>query len=282
MFSFINLKAYVLYIFIFVNFSNISFASENTNTFTSGLKHFINEEYNDAESLFSQASGYKARLGQALSNYHLKKLIKARSLFKQSILMADSDHQRFVSVYNAATCSFIIGDYSSSRKLFSDAKAYKPDSINAKEFHELSQYLEKLVLAQAARNNAKSTKTKSSEGKKTISSLNIKFDDDVNLRLEDNESTDSISKNMRLLLHSDRDLLNKLIANGIDAVNLDTSKNKLSFIDLNIKFEFSSLSNASYTSQTSASELWKRIFELEQGYPANLDEAEYLPGIRPW
>ncbi len=28
--------------------------------------------------------------------------------------------------------------------------------------------------------------------------------------------------------------------------------------------------------------LWKRLFEMEEGFPAPLEEAEIVPGILPW
>ena len=51
---------------------------------------------------------------------------------------------------------------------------------------------------------------------------------------------------------------------------------------LDIIYEFSSLESASYTPSASIPDLWKRIFELEKGYPASLEKAETVPGVRPW
>jgi len=284
-----NFKIYnrIFYLLLVINSVFISslYAADNNSLdlFDSGVVYYNAGQFTDAESMFSQANGYMARLAQAISSYQLKNINKAISLFKQSVLLADTDDQRYLSLYNAATCSFISGDYTSSTKLFLDAGRYRPGDTNANQFYEISLYLEKLVLAQRARMNAKSNKKKSSEGKKTIS-LDIKFDDDINLRLEDDESSDLKTKNIRQLLLSDRALLNNLITNGINSLitNDTNSLYRASFVDKDIKFEFSLLDNASYTPEASGSDLWKRIFELEQGFPASLEKAERLPGVRQW
>lgn len=252
--------------------------------YRSALIHFNAERYTEAESLFSQTTGYKARMGQAVSAYRLDQVDKAMSLFMQSVLLADDDEQRYRALYNAASCRFLSGDYSSALTLYTDAIKYKPDDTLAAQFIELSAYLDRLVLADIARKNAKSDKKKSSEGKKTVSAIEFVFDEDINLRLEDNESTENITINTQQAFKSDRQLLKNLIQRGIDAIELDTSSpsHALSYVDLNIINEFSSLQQLPYTSPASVSQLWKRLFELEQGYPASLQQVEILPGLRPW
>lgn len=268
--------------------SNISLVfSDNSfeQSYTLGIKYFKQAMYSDAESAFSQSIGYKARLGQAVSAFHLEQTSKALSLFKQSVLLANSDEERYISLYNAAACSFISGDYSLATQLFKDADKYQPDNEKILQLIKASDYLAKMVLAQLARDQAKSNKKKSSEGKKTIPALEFVFDDDINLRIEDDESSNTETSSHLLQLQSDKKLLNSLISSGIESVRIKqegTDVNIPSIIDLDIIYEFSNIESASYTPAVSQPDLWKRIFELEAGFPASLENPEKKPGVRTW
>lgn len=254
-------------------------------SYNAALKYYKAGQYTDSESKFSESTGYRARLGQAISAFHLKKVKKSLSLFKQSVLLAGNDNDRYTSLYNAATCSFLMADYFSASQLFSDAQKYKLNDKNSIQFAKLSAYLSKLVLAQIARDNAPSKKKKSSEGKKTISSVDFVFDDDINLRIEDGDSSESTVDNQQKVLLADKAFLESLIAAGVESIKIkDNGDNQQlpSVVDLDIIYEFSSLESASYTPPASIPDLWKRIFELEKGYPASLEKAETVPGVRPW
>lgn len=253
--------------------------------YASGISYYLAGQYSDAETSFAQATGYNARMAQALSAFQLNKLNRALGFFMQAILLADSDNQRFTALYNAATCYFLAGNYSAARNLFIDASRYNTTDNLSREFAELSDYLDRLVLANIARKNASTNQKRSERGNKTAPTDGFEFDDSINLRLEDNKIKDSKTLNYQALLINDQTLLNKLISTGIQAIALQndsTTNNKPSFVDLNIAFEFSSLEHATFTPSAEMSKLWKRIFELEQGFPADLEQPEQIPGIRPW
>ncbi len=260
-------------------------ASNSNDTYELAIKQFKAKKYIESESNFSQSIGYKARIGQAFSAFRLKNTGKSLSLFKQSILLSKNDNERFLALYNAATCSFLLNDYESASQLFNDANKYQLEDKETIKFIELSTYLAKLVRAQLARDKVPSNKKKSSEGKKTISSLDFVFDDDINLRLEDGDSSESMTINQQQLSTTDKELIKSLVAAGIKAVKIkDNGQHQSipSIIDLDIIYEFSNLDSASYTPSTSISTLWKRMFEQDEGFPASLEEAEVIPGIRTW
>lgn len=278
-------KKYTL-IIISMFICTVSVAASNSNdTYELAIKQFKAKKYIESESNFSQSIGYKARMGQAFSAFRLKNTGKSLSLFKQSILLSDNDNERFLALYNAATCSFLLNDYESASQLFNDTNKYQLENKETIKFIELSTYLAKLVRAQLARDKAPSNKKKSSEGKKTISSLDFVFDDDINLRLEDGDSSESKTINQQQLSTSDKALIKSLVAAGIKAVKIKDNgqqQSAPSIIDLDIIYEFSNLDSASYTPSTSISTLWKRMFEQDEGFPASLEEAEVIPGIRTW
>lgn len=280
-----SITRFILLFLFFISLPILSVASDiYSNKYNLAVKQLRAGQYIESESSFSQAIGYKARIGEAISAYYLKKTSKSISLFKQSILLAETDNERHLSLYNAAVCSFYLGDYIEAEKLFSDANRYI-NNKNTLKLVVLSKYLADLVRAQIARDNSSSKKKKSSEGKKTISSVDFVFDDDINLRLEDSESSDSETINQFQSFVSDKALVDSLVTAGINAVKIkdNASEQQLaSFVDIDILYEFSSLDSASYTPSNSISNLWKRIFEQEEGYPASLDKTEVIPGVRPW
>ena len=194
----------VFFLSIVLSTGAISEVRDNKEYYLDGLKSYASHQYVDAETLFAESTGYKARIGRAFSNYKLNNLNKARAFFKQSVLLAKLDSERFLSLYNAAVCSFILADYESAYQLFIDSKKYNTDNLNALNFIKLSKYLAALVRAQLAREKAPSNKMQSSEGKRTISAVDFVFDDDINLRIEDSEGSDSITINQQQLYISDK------------------------------------------------------------------------------
>lgn len=223
-------------------------------------------------------------MGQATAVFMLNQYKKAASLYKQSVLLAENDSQRFNALYNAATSSFLAFDYISSTRLFFDSNKYS-SSNNSQKFYKLSLYLEKLVLAEIARNKNPKKKKKSSEGKKTISSVDFVFDDDINLRIEENESSDNEDIAYKNTLKANQILLNNLIAAGVESIKIAGDINlseQPSHIDKSIIYQFSNTDNSSYTPDSAMPHLWKRIFELEQGFPATLETPETLPGMPKW
>ena len=258
-------------------------ANNLENNFLNGLTLYNQARYSDAELAFSQASGYRARMGQAMASYHLKSLKKSVALFKQSVLLADNDRQRFNALYNAATCEFLSDDYFKAYQLFLDADKYY-SNLKTKQFIELSKYLSDLILAQFARDNAVVVKKKSSEGKKTTS-LEFVFDESINLRIEDKDQTESETESVSIGVSEHDIVLEKLISAGIDAIRITKDGEQVelpSVIDVDVAYEFSQADFSVYTPKSSNADLWKRVFELEQGYPAPLDKAQILPGSKPW
>jgi len=272
-------------VLLWLSLAGSAYSAENNleNNYLDGLKFYAQTRYSDAELAFSQASGYRARMGQAMASYHLKSLKKSAALFKQAILLADNDRQRFNALYNAATCEFLSDNYYNAHRLFLDAGKYD-SSTKTKQFIELSKYLSDLILAQFARDSAAVAKKKSSEGKKTTS-LEFVFDESINLRIEDKDKTESETKNASIGVSDNNVILEQLISAGIDAIRIAQHGESIelpSAIDIDVSYDFSQADFSIYTPKSSNADLWKRVFELEQGYPASLDKAEIIPGKKSW
>lgn len=253
--------------------------------FNKAVDYYKANQFIDAESAFAKSIGYQARMGQAISAYKNGKNDKAISLYMQSVLLADTDDQRFRAINNVAIVHFLNGNYMVSTQYYEDALRYSPDNIETRQFYELSIYLKQLLEARIARKNAKSKIKRAGQGNKLRKLEDVTFDREANLRLEDNNSKESKTKNLLQHVIENEELLNQLVSAGVEAIKVNTSgsltKHK-TFVDLQLQFEFSSIEHAVFTSNTPVSDLWKRIFELEEGFPATLETIETIPGIRPW
>jgi len=253
--------------------------------FDKGIDYYKTNQFVDAESAFAKSIGYEARMAQAISAYKLEKKDKAISLFMQSVLLADNDSQRFKAINNVAIVHFLSGNYIRSTQYYEDALRYSPDNIKTRQFYELSAYLTKLLEARIARKDAKLKLKRSGRGNKLRKLEEVIFDREANLRLEDSDIKDTKTRNLLDNVIANKDLLNQLITAGIDSIEVNTSgvlTEQKTFVDLQLQFEFSTLEHATFTPDASVSDLWKRIFELEEGFPAALETIETLPGVRPW
>jgi len=253
--------------------------------FDKGIDYYKTNQFVDAESAFAKSIGYEARMAQAISAYKLDKKDKAISLFMQSVLLADNDSQRFKAINNVAIVYFLSGNYIRSTQYYEDALRYSPDNIKTRQFYELSAYLTKLLEARIARKDAKLKLKRSGRGNKLRKLEEVIFDREANLRLEDSDIKDTKTRNLLDNVIANKDLLNQLITAGIDSIEVNTSgvlTEQKTFVDLQLQFEFSTLEHATFTPDASVSDLWKRIFELEEGFPAALETIETLPGVRPW
>lgn len=278
----------LLYFFIVLFVAGQSHAQMNEISninFNKAIDYYKAKQFINAESAFAKSIGYQARMAQAISAYKIEKKDKAISLFMQSVLLADNDRQRFESINNVAVVYFLKGDYIASTQYYEDALRYSPDNIKTRQFYELSLYLKQLLEARIARNNAKSQAKRAGRGNKSRKLEELTFDREASLRLEDNDSKESKTKNLLTNVLSNEELLNQLLAAGINAIKVNKSgtiSEHKAFVDLQLQFEFSSLEHATFTSDASVTELWKRIFELEEGFPATLETIETIPGVRPW
>jgi len=257
----------------------------NDKSFETAISFYKSNKFADAEFRFSKLTGYNARLAQAISAFKINKTDKALSLFMQSTLLADTDKERFTAIYNAATIYFLNSNFKQSAYYFNNAIRYNPTHKQANDFLQISLYLNKIIESRLASANAITDKTRAGRGNKSRKLDEVNFDREANLKLEDNDASDSETINTLDATLNNTILLEQLITAGIDAIELNQKGNSIqshSFIDQSLQFRYSSIEHASFTSDTSVSDLWKRVFELEEGFPAVLETSETVDGLRPW
>ena len=83
----------------------------------------------------------------------------------------------------------------------------------------------------------------------------------------------------------DNEIIKRLIISGLDNIkfaeqgDLNIKKSRVQQVNnvdlLNIHKQINNISDSQYL-------LWKRMFEIEEGFPAPVDERKALPGVMPW
>jgi len=235
-----------------------------------------------SETLFSRLPGYRARIGYALSKYKQLEIIEAKNIFLSSVLLANSDKQRFLSLFNAAGCAFSAGQYADAEILYSDSLRYQPEHSRAIHWLNMSVQLKRLVLSELEKKALKQNNKQSGPGKLSITIDEAMFDREASITMEDSDDNDNNYKFLQTELESDNELLEQLLDKGIMAITLNSSpRNIIEVEDENIYSEEDITSDAS-TPLTAADELWRRLFELEYNIPAALERKESVPGLRQW
>lgn len=245
-------------------------------------KMYKNGDYSSSLDIYKNITGYVGRFGEGACYYKLKKYNNAIRQFSLAILSAKTDNDRANALYNLGNAYFQIGYYGLSETVYKDSLLYNPELKNIQHNIKLSLALRKAVEKRLQETNQFSRagsgpQLSPSEGliiNNPNASLAI---DQSNNRLANDYPLPEIA-NM-----SDTDL-EALIKRGLgkfqlavqgasSSGHLDDIQKKLSII--NARLMMSSLDDEPI-------ELWKRLFELEEGFPASLEEPRDIPGISPW
>lgn len=264
----------------------ICFAAEydKDKAFSNAVQRFNRGSYTDAEKLFANIPGAQSRIAQALSAFKQNKLVKAKALFLRAVAAADTDQQRFISLFNAASSAFLLGRYNEAVIFYNDALHYQTNDEMTIKLLSLSMQLNKLVLNETDKQNIKKSK-KAGAGKLKIKLSETMLDREANISMEDISDQKQPEEVVMLTAENHSEIVNLLIKKGINAIDLDTNSTlsivQSTGIDTGNNHYRDTQSNE-FTPLSISSELWKRLFELEYGFPAELDSKESIPGHRKW
>ena len=276
-------KVFSILIILLATMNNV-FADENVyiDDFNQAIDLYTSKKFSDAEQIFSRLPGYQARIAYALSMHAQEKLVQSKFIFLSSFILTDTDHQRFITLYNAASCAFIIGQYAEAENLYSDALHYQADK-DAKKYMLLSSQLNKLVLNELDKNMLDQDNKRSGGGKLSVKLDEALFDREAGISME--EAKDDIESRLEVLYkpESNSEIIDQLLEKGIKAISLKESPNlKLSSSHTRGRISTDLLNENDYTPLSVSDELWQRLFELEYNIPSALDKKEHIPGLRPW
>jgi len=238
----------------------------------------IKKDYIKSRELYSSINNFDGKFGEAISSYRLADYPSAIRLFEKAVLLASTPQHFTTTLYNLGNSYFQTGNYALAVSSYENALLYQPD-------HDPSTknlaYAKKALLAIEQRKKLLATTNRAGKGPRSArAAKDIVFSDNNTVSLDNSESAKP--DNSLNSADNDIDIPEFIILRGLEFAEASES-NKLrsgvqainqTNVNLNIKQLNAVLDDQSI--------LWRRIFEIEEGYPAPLDEPQTLQGVRPW
>ena len=243
--------------------------------------YFVADDFTQAAGLYRQSPGYNGRLGEGNSYYRLQDYTQAITQFNQAVLLAETDQLRGRAIYNLANATFMTGDYAAAATLFRDALLYHPSHAASRKNLSISQSLQQLVEQQIQEGTASRMGTgprtaRAQQGLDINNSGSMSFDN------EDERKNADIP-----LPEIPAEELEKLLARGLAHVRLaNENQASLASDSRQNQTQWHQDVNAARLRMRELEDrqplLWKRLFEMEEGFAAPVEEAEMVPGVLPW
>lgn len=242
---------------------------------------YKNKNFIQSEALYKDLSGFNALLGQANSVYRQKNYSKAIHLYSKAILSANNNKNISIALFNLANTFYIIGDYPQSIALYRDTLQYNPSLKQARINMGYAITIDKRVKRELAiRNQARAIRPGAGPSTARIEQGVVIGDSKVTLADgEDNSEIDLYAQPL-----SDK-IVTKLIERGIKHSNISTTIIDKPKENSQWNFEFTTLDMVELLVNQEKIEnykLWKRLFELEEGFPAPVQTPHIKPGIKSW
>lgn len=242
---------------------------------------FVSDDFSRSSEIYRQLTGYNARLGEGSCYYRMEKYPLAIAQFSQAVLLADTDLDRGSAIYNLANATFMAGDFMTASELFRDVLNYRPAHKSTIANLAISRSLQQLVAQQleketAYRMGSGPRMARAIEGLEINDQGSISFDNEEERKNVVIPLPDIPVKNLQ-----------EMLARGLDHARVAKGNQPgLAGISPASGYQLSQDINAAYIRMRELDDhqlfLWKRLFEMEEGFAASVEEAKTIPGIHPW
>ena len=245
-------------------------------------RDYANGHFSAALQHYKRLTGFAARLGEGSSLYKLNNYSSAIPAFSRAVLAAATDTQRATALFNLGNSYFQTGNYAAAANTYQDALRYQPGNRKAKHNLDFSSELKRAV-DQRIKNNARTSRA--GAGPQLASPAeSIATDQSGFLAIEENETREKKNLPLPALAELSNATIESLINKGLNHIQLAANDaalanqatpnfRQLAFITAQL------LMNEVEDQQAN---LWKRLFEMEEGFPAPLSEPRQVPGVSPW
>ncbi len=239
----------------------------------------------------TMGNAYDINLAKGTEAYRRKEFIKAKRFFINSVLAANAvadeknnsditlNKARAIALHNLGNSVFQMGDYAVAAELFTDALRYAPEQKQSAKNQALSVAL--FIEMEKRR------KRRMNRGNLAAVNENSPLFD-LPEQLPFMLSSKAIMLLKASLPKLPEEALNRLLENQLAQFDLLQSDNKL--IDQKLKKQKELdmqqahlfLLDQEEQTATAINPLWKRLFEIEEGFPGRLKTPKTIPGVRPW
>jgi Ca-activated chloride channel family protein len=282
-------------LFTFISSLMIFTPEKNANAFELGetieqsaYRAYHKKNYSKAVELYQNVAGdrvYHGYLGRANSLYKMGHYQKAIQQYTVAILNSQNDTQRANALYNLANSYFRTGDFNSAIRTYKDVLRYQAENKASLHNINISQTLQKNIEQRLKEKEKIIASMRQGRGPR---SENIADGTDIgentSVSIGGNENT--LSENIPLpkLPDINEDIVKQLILSGLENIKLA----ELGYEEQTLKHDVNKNINLTKAQQQlklindSQHILWKRLFEIEEGFPAPVESPRKLPGVKPW
>jgi len=231
---------------------------------------YADGDYKSALKDYQNVPGYAGRYGEGSSCYRLKEYTCALAAFTDAAWRATTPEQRGRAAYNLGNVYFQLANYRQAVVLYEDAQAHgvalERAEYNLKFAKTLQEAVQHQLAVEAARRARLSVERK---GENAIDVENaMAFDRRIGR--PKGKPVDNISVDLATYENIE-DLIRRgvAVARAVDDGDRHEQNNRW-------------LEQPDAQQVMSASKLWKRLFEFEEGFQASLDRPRIIEGARPW
>jgi tetratricopeptide (TPR) repeat protein len=243
---------------------------------------YLGKDYQNAAELYGRLSSYAGRLGEASSQYRLGNYQVAIRQYSQSLLLAETDEQRAMSLYNLGNSYFKTGDYANAVVAYSDALRYQPGHAEAATNLNFTTELVQIIARRQAVSGRSNRMGAGARSNRAEPGIDISQAGAVSIDESDNsEKTDETTPE---LPGQEQATIEELVEKGMEHIRL-AADNATDIQHSKRRQRELSLSTARLHMQSlndRQAVLWKRVFEMELGFPGSLKEPRQLQGTPPW
>jgi len=238
---------------------------------------YSQQDYAGALKRYRQMVDFQGRLGEGASHYRMGNYDKAAHSFINAVLIAENDTDRATALFNLGNSYFQIGDYAKASSVFGDVLRYKPGheagAFNQSFSRSLQIAVEQRIQRKASRSGSGPRSAEAPQG------LTVGENSSLSISEEKEQEKQSLP-----LPNLPQEKLERLIARGLEQVQFAAGGNKkrkrferqereLALVDARLRMN---------DQQDNQDALWKRLFEMEEGFPAPLEQPKPIPGVKPW
>lgn len=234
--------------------------------------------YGEADRLYGGLQGYRARMGQGASAYRQEAYPAAIGQFIFALLAADADSQRADALFNLANSYFKLGDYRRAASIYIDVQRYQPHHPGAAVNGELAEALAQEV--ESILGTEPDSSERSGRGPRQATAIQG-LEPGGGISLAPVTPTEQPYRDGSRPL--EREDMQALIERGISRGRLADSKVEEQS-DPEWSYALSSPTALALLAHAPSddSALWQRLFELEEGFPAPLEQPRAVEGVPPW
>jgi len=243
---------------------------------------YVNNDYRTALGLYKNTTGYSGRMGEGSSYYQLGNYKGAIQQFSQAVLDAENNAARATGLYNLGNSYFNLGDYRSAVRVFKDTLMYHPEHIASRHNLAFSEALVKAIDARLMKSE-KNSNTGAGPSRSDIDN-GLDVSEQSSISVDDSQETLPPASSLPKLPDLSKTMLQRLINKGLRYIKLaDENNDSQAYSEK--RLGALALGNARIRMKELEDQqplLWKRMFEIEEGFPAPQDKPSEVPGVLPW